>query len=243
MIFLEQDLPQKSEKWHKFRLNGIGASEVPAILGKLPPHWNNPYEVFLQKLGKPRKEPTKSMERGVILEDKARNFVSNFLKNCKKNKNMSIFCENCLDLTNLELEFNPEFQQLTAQYKYFDKIFASFDGIDEKNGILLEIKCPEWKNFSKMVKKPDISKIYYDQVQTQLMIANSHWGINKAIFANFYPEGIFLEEKDTKIVKLIRLILIEVDFDKEYCDNIIKTCENFWKMIENKQWNKNWNNE
>lgn len=241
MIYLEKDLPQKSKEWHDFRLNGIGASEVPAIMGKLPPHWNNPYEVFLQKLGKPRKNATKSMQRGVLLEEYARNFIENYLKNCKKNENSSIFCNNCLDFLDLDINFDPKFQQLTAKYKEFDKIFASFDGIDENNGVLLEIKCPEQSGFKKIMKKPSISMIYYPQVQTQLMIANSHWGINKAIFANYYPEGIYVDDEDIFGLKLIRLVLVQVDYDEEYCNEIKKTCSNFWKMIENKQWNRDWN--
>lgn len=242
-IYSEQELPQKSEKWLEFRRNGIGASEISAILGKLPPHWANDYEIFLRKLGKVSDFSSKHMERGVLLEDSARKTVTHYLNYCKKTDNSSILCSNYIDKTKIKPEFTVKFEQLTVKYKNFDKIFASFDGVDLNNKMILEIKCPSQSTFTKMTRARKIPSTYFSQIQTQLMVANSHWGITKGLFANFYPEGIYIEDKVTGRAQLKKLVILEVDFDPEYCKELEIICKKFWKMVENNKWNNNWKNE
>lgn len=238
-IYSESELEQKSKAWHDLRLSGIGASELAAILSLMPPHWSNPYEVYLKKLGKPQSPPNEAMLRGVHLEERAKNAVSNHLTNCIQEDN-SIFCRNSLNFTDFKDLKNVKFKQYTAIYKDFPHMFASFDGVDKTNQIVLEIKCPSESNFRKIIKKPSVGRIYKPQVQAQLMIAHSHWGINKGIFANYYPEGVYITNKTTDELELVRLVLVQTELDVEYCKELVKICKAFWKNVENKTWNKNW---
>jgi len=241
-VYTEDELPQKSDSWLEFRRSGIGASEVPKIMGQLPPQWGGAFDVFLNKMGKPGNPPNKAMERGIIYEDKARNYITNYLESKRLGKN-SIHEIGTIDLSENIVEKKVKFQQLTVKYKDFNRIFASFDGIDFNNKLILEIKCPKYENFVKFLKKPKLSKTYLTQVQTQLMIANSHWGITKGIFANYCPEGVIYTEKGETKAKNIRLVLLYVDLDEDITKNIEKTCKNFWSMVETNQYDKNWNEE
>lgn len=242
MIYKEEDLAQNSDEWLEFRKGGIGASEIPAIFGKTPPHWDNPYEVFLRKMGKHGKKANEYMRRGKLLEDQAGVFVKNHLKNCQGDIKMSVFCGNCVDRFDEKIKFDPNFEKITAKYKDFEHIFASFDGVDIDNGLILELKCTQQSGFTKLAKNPKVPKMYFLQIQTQLMVANSQWGIKTGVFANYYPEGVYIKNKNTDQMELIRLVLIKVELDEEISKEIEKTARNFWKMVENKKWNVNWNN-
>lgn len=241
-VYTEDELPQKSDSWLQFRRSGIGASEVPKIMGQLPPQWGGAFDVFLNKMGKPSDPPNQAMERGIIYEDKARNYVTQYLESRRLSKN-TIHEIGTVDLFQQKLEKKVKFEQLTVKYKEFDRLFASFDGIDFKNGLILELKCPKYENFVKVLKKPKLSKTYLTQVQTQLMIANSHWGITKGIFANYCPEGVIYTEKGQLTAKNIKCILVYVELDTELTKNIEKTCKKFWNMVENNQYNKDWNTD
>lgn len=54
-------------EWLQWRRNGIGASDVPAILGESP--WATPYQVWLDKVHNLETEQTVAMELGLLLED------------------------------------------------------------------------------------------------------------------------------------------------------------------------------
>lgn len=241
-IYLEKDLPQKSQEWHDFRLNHLGASEVPKIMGELPYFFGTPYDIFLLKMGKPQPPPNKNMIRGIEFEEPARNFVTEYLKS----KFLGIYNkinENILDYTNYNLKFEPNFKQITAKHKKINHISASFDGIDKKNGLILEVKCPKYENFIKFTKKSKLPSTYKSQVQTQLMVANSHWGITKGIFISYYHDGVDYKNKIENSDELIKMVILEIEIDQEHCKKIEKTCNKFWKMVECRQWNKYWKEE
>lgn len=236
-IYSEKDLPQKSQLWHDFRKNHIGASEVPKIMGELYYKFGTPYDVFLLKMGKEPDKPNENMLRGIKFEDSARKFVTKYLKSKYFNKKDDIG-DYVIDHVNEKLEFTPNFKQLTAKHKKINCISASFDGVDTKNGLILEIKCPKYENFLKFTKKSIVPTTYKSQVQTQLMVANSHWGITNGIFVSFYNEGVDLSKDYHKIIKMV---ILKVELDKEHCLKIEKTCKNFWNMVQNKEWDKYWN--
>lgn len=245
MIFKEDELPQRSEEWVEFRKDKLGTSEISIIRGKFPKIWCDDYELFLRKMGKPFDNSSIHTDIGNENEEPARNLVMNYLKNCGGNKEESVFCRNVYDRTEgFDIE-NPNFEQYTVQYKDFPQIFSSFDGIDLENKLVLEIKSPSQKTFTKILKnrKPTIPKMYYDQIQGQLMVANSHWAITKGIFAIYFKDGIYFDEKKDGIMRLIRLILIETELDMEYCTEMQEICKKYVQMIEKRQWKNNWNDE
>lgn len=243
MIYTEEDLPQKSDKWKEFRSDKLGTSEISIIRGKFPKIWCDDYQLFLRKMGKPHTYSNEYTEVGDKDEEYARNFVINYFNNCVHGKDESVFCRNVYDRTGYNSITESNFERYTVQYKHFPQIFSSFDGIDLKNKIVLEIKCPSDKTFIKLLKnrKPTIPKMYFDQIQGQLLTANSHWGITNGIFAVFYKDGIYFEDKKTRITNLIRLILIKTELDLEYCKEMEDVCKKYVKMIETRRWKEDWN--
>lgn len=240
-IFTEKELPQKSQEWLDFRRNGIGASEVPKVMGHLPAFWGGPFNIFALKLGAPPTPMNENMARGVKYEDTARELTTNHLKFLRLGKPYAL-SNNVLDLFNRKVEFSPNFKQLTVKHKDYPYIFSSFDGVDIKNKLILEIKCPKQENFIKILNNPILSDTYKTQVQTQLSVANSHWGITEGIFVNYFADGIYFSENENNTKKkLIKLVIIFVDINVELCNDIHRTCSNFWKMVESKKWKSDWN--
>lgn len=239
-IYSEKDLPQKSDAWHDFRRQHIGASEVPKIMGEIYYKFGTSYDVFLLKMGKEPDEPNEDMVRGIEFEEPARNFITQHLKS-KFFKEENEITENILDYTDYKLKFEPNFKQLTAKHKKIDCISASFDGVDKKNKLILEVKCPKYENFIKFTKKSKLPTSYKSQIQTQLMVANSHWGITEGIFISYYHDGVDYENKSEKYDQIIKMVVLKAELDLEHCKKIEKTCKNFWNMVQNRQWNKYWN--
>ncbi len=235
-IFTEEDLPQKSKKWLLFRRDKLGTSEIPIIRGKFPTIWCDDYELFLRKMGKPYDTNNKYIEVGNRDEEKARQFVKDYL-------NLGLNSENVYDRTEGFDTKDVNFVQYTVQYKHFPSIFSSFDGIDVENKLILELKCPSENVFTKLLKNrvPKVPKMYFDQTQGQLMTAESHWGIDKGIFGVYYNEGVVFKNKKTKEERLIKLILIRTDLDVEYCEEMKEICKKYCDMIQNRKWKKNWN--
>ncbi|XP_075986122.1 uncharacterized protein LOC142983144 [Anticarsia gemmatalis] len=90
---------------------------------------------------------------------------------------------------------------------------ASPDG--ETDNYSIEIKCPSSeKSVSLYLKNNEISAKCMAQVQLQMHFANK----NKGLFC--VADTNFEESKNVTIV--------EVDYDKEMCDNLIEKCTLFW---------------
>lgn len=109
------DLEQDSPAWHAFRAKRIGASDVPAIMGKSP--YSTPYQCWLKKTGRvPQTISTDAMLRGKRLEPIAR--------------------------TLLEEERGLSFPAVVMQHETKDYFHASLDGFNKEHNLLLEIKAP-----------------------------------------------------------------------------------------------------
>jgi len=67
MIHLTQQTPQ----WHEMRKSMIGASDAPVIMGVSP--WKTQHQLWLEKLGLYKQESGWHMQRGLELEEGARN--------------------------------------------------------------------------------------------------------------------------------------------------------------------------
>lgn len=242
LIHSQDDLVQKSEKWLNFRREGIGSSEISVLLGTAPKIWLNDMELFLCKMGREFSFTNEYIENGNRFEDKARKLVELYYKRCQNGDKNKPFCSNVYDRTLNIQAIEPKFEQFTVQHKDFPYIFSSYDGLSIDSKLVLEIKCPSEKVFTKLLKnrEPKIPKMYLPQVQFQLEIANSHFGITQGIFAIYYDQGVYFTNKLTKETNLVKIILIETQHDAEYCKELQQVCAKFYDMMQSKCWNKDW---
>lgn len=66
------DLPQGTPEWREWRLDGVGASEVPSLLGISPYADASREDVKREKVTRVPREETYAMRRGKLLEPAAR---------------------------------------------------------------------------------------------------------------------------------------------------------------------------
>lgn len=138
-------IKQRSEEWLEWRLNGIGSSDIPAILGESP--WATPYEVWLIKTRKKNEgPPTVPMIKGIILEPEARKA---YIK--KTGINVKPCC----------------LQSLQKPW-----MRASLDGLSLDGKIVLEIKIPGRKDHD-IAKNGKIPSKYIPQCDYLLAISGA----------------------------------------------------------------------
>lgn len=138
------DLEQGSDDWLNWRREGIGASDVSAILGVSP--WTTIQDLWSEKLGYKERQPTNAaMQRGTDLEPEAR-----FLAEWELGR---AFPPTCFT---------------TLEYPWMK---ASLDGWS--NHEVLELKCPGKTSHTKYIKK-GCPPLYYCQVQYQLALSRGN---------------------------------------------------------------------
>ncbi len=108
-------LEQRSDEWHRWRRNGIGASDAPAIMGENP--WRGPEEVLAEKLGVARVWMNDRMARGIKLEPEAR--------------------ARYRDTVGRPVE------PVCVQSRQYGWMRASLDGLSPDGNHVVEIKCGE----------------------------------------------------------------------------------------------------
>lgn len=163
------DIPQRTPAWHRWRNEGVSASEADIVLGLNP--YKTRYRLWAEKKGlilPENLERNPHVRRGVRLEPIARQAFEN--------------------------RHNTLLLPLCAESDEYPFIRASFDGIDD-NGVPVEIKAPTEANFRDahdfhdaesfsftedefrdLQQNRDQSKLYkryYFQVQQQILVANS----------------------------------------------------------------------
>lgn len=176
----------QEQNWHEWRKKGIGASDAPIIMGVSP--WKTPYQLWLEKTGKVKADKIGNWatQRGHDLEPKAR--------------------------AQYELEIGVNCPPRLVEYAEFPVIRASLDGWDEKNNVVLEIKCPGAADHSKALSG-EVPEKYWPQLQHQLLVT----GANKAHYYSFDGE---------------KGVLIEVEPDKKYCAKLFMELKKFWECVE-----------
>lgn len=92
---------------------------------------------------------------------------------------------------------------------------ASPDGICDD--FVIEIKCPTTeKAVTKYIKNGHITEKYKAQIQMQMFFCKK-------------KQGLFcLADVDFELTKKISILTVE--FDEQYCLDILKKCTNFWKL-------------
>lgn len=138
------NLTQRTPEWHAFRKEGIGSSDIAAIVGC---HlYKSAHQVYEEKVNDVVNTYTNSaMQRGIDNEEKAIASLSKIL----------------------DMEFKP----IAVQHDEKSFIRASLDGYNEKDNVIAEIKIPSEKNYQKQVNQ--VPDYYYCQVQWQMIITGS----------------------------------------------------------------------
>jgi len=135
-------LRQGSPEWHKWRNEGIGASDSPIIMGVSP--WRKSHQLWEEKVGlRDSTFMSAAMQRGMDLEPVARkefNFMTGIVME-----------EDCF--------IHPTLSWMRA----------SMDGISKDKKYAVEIKCPGEKAH-KMALDGIVPEYYYPQLQHQIEV-------------------------------------------------------------------------
>lgn len=137
---------QDSPEWHEWRLGGIGASEIPAIIGVCP--YNTPHGVWLVKTKRSKGfEGNSFTEHGKTLEAAARARY---------------------ELINME-----DMPPACATHPKFTVCRASLDGWNPELKRVLEIKCPKGRSVIDAALAGQVAEHYWPQVQFQLAVTGA----------------------------------------------------------------------
>ena len=111
-----ENMDQQSTEWHKWRRDGIGASESAVVAGISP--YKTAFQLWEEKTGRAADgtEIHWGIKRGLELEPKAR----------------ALF----------ELEFGLDMEPVCREHESLPWLRASLDGWNEEERAVLEIKCP-----------------------------------------------------------------------------------------------------
>jgi len=139
-------LLQNTPEWREFRKTKVGASDIAVLM--IGTEWEI-YNLYLEKKFGKEKYETSAMRRGIEMEEEARGWFS----------------------SRLDISFQPEVC-ISDENPW---LMASFDGMNEKYNIAVEIKCP--LEIPDQVTNSPRWETYYWQVQAQLLVSghDSQW--------------------------------------------------------------------
>lgn len=159
------NIPQRSPEWHRWRANGVTASEAPVILGRSP--YKTPWRLWAEKTGLVLPEDLSNnphVQRGIALEPKAREAF--------------------------ERRHDELLLPICAEADHAPLLRASFDGINSA-GEPVELKCPSPSVFAQVRDSGEGSApyaLYWAQVQHQILVADSRRG-----WLAFYCDGELID--------------------------------------------------
>lgn len=156
---IKKELLQNSPEWFEWRLGGIGASEVSAILGVCP--YNTRYDVWLVKTQRQKGFDVNSFftVHGQETEAKARARYE------------------MLAMTDM----NPS----CGTHPKYSICTASLDGVSNDGKLILELKCPKSTKTLEAAKAGHVPDHYYPQIQYQLAVT----GADEADFFVYHEES------------------------------------------------------
>ncbi len=140
------NIVQDTEEWHKWRLSGVGASDVAAVMGICP--YNTRHSVWMVKTGRSKGFAGNSFtEHGKALEATAR-------------ARYEIYCMD---------DLIPS----CATHPTFTHCLASLDGWNEELKKVLEIKCPKTRTVLDAALAGKVADHYIPQVQFQMGVTGA----------------------------------------------------------------------
>ena len=139
---------QRTPEWHKFRQQGLGASDVASLITG----YKTPMQLYKEKTSSKLidSKPNSAMQRGIDNEDIARDEVSK--------------------------QYFHSYEPMCVIHDEHDWARASLDGYCEETGEILEIKVPTERNFDSYFDD-EIPDNYMVQVQWQLFVTGAKQAI------------------------------------------------------------------
>jgi putative phage-type endonuclease len=139
-------LHQNTAEWHHWRMQGIGASDAPVIMGETP--FKTPRILWSIKTGRRREEPAgPAALRGRRLESFARRAY--------------------------ESQTGIQMEPLCQVHEEFEWMRASLDGVSFDGSMLLEVKCPLNLRDHASVQEGRVPSQYHAQLQHQLEVSGA----------------------------------------------------------------------
>ncbi len=139
-------LHQNTPEWHRWRMQGIGASDAPVIMGETP--FKTPRTLWSMKTGRMQEDPAgPAARRGRELERFARR--------------------------QYERRTGTQMEPLCLVHEEFEWMRASLDGLSFDGSTLLEIKCPLSLRDRTSAQEGRIPSQYHAQLQHQLEVAGA----------------------------------------------------------------------
>ena len=161
-------LHQNTPEWHRWRTQGIGASDAPVIMGETP--FKTPRTLWSIKTGRMQEDPAgPAARRGRDLERFARRTY--------------------------ERQTGIQMEPLCLVHDEFQWMRASLDGLSFDGSTLLEIKCPLSLRDRASAQEGRIPSQYYAQLQHQLEVSGAqqahYWSFHGT-------DGILIEVRPDK---------------------------------------------
>lgn len=168
------------EEWLLKRKEGIGASEIGAVLGFNK--YRTPYQVWLDKTSRDIIEviETPAMRRGTMMEETVAQEYSTYTGNTIRRDN--------------KIRIHPE-----ARF-----LFASLDRIilDKNDGRGVGVlECKTVSSFAQKQWEEEIPLYYYAQLQQQLAVTGYSWGEIALLVADTFELTILPFERNEDFIK------------------------------------------
>jgi putative phage-type endonuclease len=139
-------LHQNTREWQRWRLEGIGSSDAPVIMGES--NFKTPRVLWSIKTGRAAEgSDSPAARRGRALEQLARNAY--------------------------EARMGMQMEPTCLVHDQLDWMRASLDGFSFDGSIVLEIKCPLSGRDQAAIKEGRIPAHYYAQIQHQLEVSRA----------------------------------------------------------------------
>ncbi len=139
-------LQQNTAEWHRWRMQGIGASDAPVIMSETP--FKTPRTLWSIKTGRLQEDPAgPAARRGRALERHARRTY--------------------------ERQTGIQMEPLCLVHDELQWMRASLDGLSFDGSTLLEIKCPLSQRDRTSAQEGRIPSHYYAQLQHQLAVSGA----------------------------------------------------------------------
>jgi len=160
-------LQQNTPEWHRWRRQGIGASDAPVIMGETP--FKTPRTLWSIKTGRMPEEPAgPAARRGRELE--------------------------CFARRAYERETGMQVEPLCLVHQELEWMRASLDGLSFDGATLVEIKCPLSLRDRLSAEQGRIPSHYHAQLQHQLEVSGAerahYWSFHgtKGIIIEIRPD-------------------------------------------------------
>lgn len=188
-------LDQGSAAWLRWRQSGLGGSDAPSMCGISP--WSDPMTLWKQKIGEaPWEADNFAMRRGRRLEPMVRRMY--------------------------ERRYNTPVAPMCAEHEELTWMLGSIDGITLCGGLIIEIKCPDWKAHTLALNHDRVPGYYWPQVQHLLMVS----GADVCHYVSFSENKKFAPEE--------RLAVVEVLPDPRSFDSLTIIERYFWQCVQDR---------